>query len=384
MSTDKRALSQIGGPIRTEGEADALGAAWEAASREEPDTLTHGFHPWPARMHPAIARVILERSGAPALVDPFCGAGTTLIEARVRGARSFGVDLSPLAIRLARVKASVPSRASRVAFLEAAEALAAASEARVRGRVPMTVELPPPLRARWDMHVLKELGGLREELRALDAPEPLREALTLVFSSILTKVGRQRSETEEQLAPRRIRKGLATEIFLRKAVELERRWAALAEVARGPAPELVEGDARRLPELLGQRRAPLILTSPPYGGTYDYATHHAHRMAWLGLDDRALRRGELGARRHAGAPDARARWDRDVVAMLRAMAAALEPSGAIVLVMGDALLGGEQVPVPAQLARLAPAAGLVVHGVASQARHGGRDEHLIRLRLGAR
>ncbi|MBX3271450.1 MAG: hypothetical protein KF729_14380 [Sandaracinaceae bacterium] len=384
MSADKRPLSQIRGPIRTEGEADALRAAWEAASREEPDTLTHGFHPWPARMHPAIARVILERSGAEALIDPFCGAGTTLIEARVRGARSLGVDLSPLAIRLARVKASVPSRASRAAFLEAAHAVAAASEARVRGRVPMTVALPPPIRARWDMHVLKELGGLREELRALDAPDALREALLLAFSSILTKVGRQRSETEEEIAPRRVRKGLATEIFLRKAVELERRWGELAAAARGPAPELVEGDARRLPELARGRRAPLILTSPPYGGTYDYAAHHAHRMAWLELDDRALRRGELGARRHASAPDARARWDRDVVAMLRAMAAVLEPSGAIVLVMGDASLGGEPVPVPAQLARLAPQAGLAVRGVASQARHGGRDEHLVRLHLAAR
>jgi len=55
----KRALEQIGGPIRTEGRADVLAEAWARASDEDPDSLTHGCHRGPARMHPAIARVVL-------------------------------------------------------------------------------------------------------------------------------------------------------------------------------------------------------------------------------------------------------------------------------------------------------------------------------------
>ncbi len=375
---DKRALSQIGGPVRTEGRADVLAEAWARASAEDPDTLTHGFHPWPARMHPAIARVILERSGAREVVDPFCGAGTTLIEARVAGAASLGVDLNPLAVRLARLKSSVPSRASREAFVETARAVAAASEARVRGRVPIQVSLPKREIAFWDAHVLKELGGLREEIRAVEVREE-RHALAMVFSSILTKVGRQRSETQEDLQPRRIRKGLATELFLRKAIELAGRWEALAEVAEGPPPEVIEGDARRLPTHARGRRFDLVLTSPPYGGTYDYAAHHARRMAWLELDDRALAKQEIGARRRMGFDDASARWDREVEAMLRAMAKVLRPEGAVVLVMGDAKIADQLVPAPDQLARLAPRAGLELVGVASQARHGGREEHIVRL-----
>lgn len=379
----KRALSQIGGPVRTQGDADALREAWELASREDPDTLTHGFHPWPARMHPAIARVILARSGARTVVDPFCGAGTTLIEARVAGAASLGVDLNPLAVRLARVKASVPSPASRAAFVASAKAIAARSEERVRARVPIHVNLPKHELAFWDGHVLKELGGLREEITAVERPEE-RQALAMVFSSILTKVGRQRSETQEDLQPRRIRKGLSTELFLRRALELARRWEELAEVARGPMPELIEGDARRLPELVGGRRFELVLGSPPYGGTYDYAKHHARRIAWLELDDSALRRLEVGARRRMGHDDALAPWDREVVALLRACAKVLAPDGAIVWVMGDAIVAGEPVPVPAQLARLAPAAKLEVVGVASQPRHAGREEHVVRLRASRR
>ena len=80
------------------------------------------------------------------------------------------------------------------------------------------------------------------------------------------------------VAKKRIRKGLSTELFLRKAQELSERWAALNEVAEGPPPLLFEGDARSLPRILGSKRMDLILTSPPYGGTYDYAAHHARRI----------------------------------------------------------------------------------------------------------
>ena len=131
--------------------------------------------------------------------------------------------------------------------------------------------------------------------------------------------------------------------------------------------------------------ADLILTSPPYGGTYDYAAHHARRIAWLGLDDSKLRRLEMGARRESRREGAADAWDRDVSAMLEAMKAVLRPGGQIVLLMGDAQIGRERVPPPPQVAYLGAKHGLAVHAVASQRRtdwtgHRAREEHLIWLR----
>ena len=82
------------------------------------ESLTHPVHPYPARLHPATAHRLIDviMRGAPrdALVlDPFCGSGTVLVEARATGWRAAGVDLNPLAVRLARVKtwtAPVPRR----------------------------------------------------------------------------------------------------------------------------------------------------------------------------------------------------------------------------------------------------------------------------------
>lgn len=392
----RRALASLGGPTHTRGEAGqaaVLREAMERAAVEAPDGLTHGMHPWPARMHPAIARVVIAAASRPGdrVLDPFCGSGTVLLEAMLAGRRSVGVDLNPLAPALVAVKCERRSEPERRRLLETAMRLAEASIARVRARAPAFAPLPPSMRGLYGPHTLREMAGLLDEIRAVQH-EADRRALEIVFSSLVVKVSNKRGETASGGELRkRIRKGLVTELFVRKCEELVQRWAALAEaVPPGmPEPRVFVGDALRLPRILGPRtRVDLVLCSPPYGGTYDYHAQHALRLAWLGLDGRGIARHEIGARRSLrGSPEqARARWDAEVGAMLRAMRAVLRPQGAIVLLIGDGRFGPSQVPAIPQLEALAPATGLEPIASASQPRPdwsggGSREEHLVMLRI---
>jgi hypothetical protein len=147
---------------------------------------------------------------------------------------------------------------------------------------------------------------------------------------------------------------------------------------------LIAGDARALPRLLGADRFELIVTSPPYGGTYDYAAHHALRCRWLGLSLEPLLRHEIGSRRELSAREAASRWDEQLGSVLVACRSVLAPGGRVVLVLGDAQIGGRRVPAADQIARIAPAAGLTLLAQASQPRPDPRgapprDEHLLAL-----
>ena len=68
--------------------------------------LTHCYHNYPAMMIPQIAGRLLDRyaSNATLLFDPYCGTGTSLVEANVRGIDAIGTDLNPLARLIARAK----------------------------------------------------------------------------------------------------------------------------------------------------------------------------------------------------------------------------------------------------------------------------------------
>ena len=417
MSGKREALSNVGGPVEARGDAAfrfvlaAAMAAQDSGAEErrsaapgqvdpdeqgqllvERDALTHGFHAYPARMHPAIARVILsELSLGPGseVLDPFCGSGTVAVEAMVAGWRALGSDLDPLALRVARVKTERRSSKERDRFVHRCAEVAEASERRVRDRVEVRAQLSAEERAWYDVHVLKELAGLLEEIRKVEH-EADRRALEMVFSAIVVKFSRQRAETAARSSGKHIRKGLPTEFFMRKGEELARCWAELeAAVPRSHhGPRFVLSDARTLPQTLaGEYRCDLVLTSPPYGGTYDYLTHHARRHAWLGLNPKQLREREIGARRQLSGKreGARDRWDAQMLAVLEAIAGLLAPEGVAVFLVGDAELGGAREPADVQLGRLVDAAELEVVAVASQPRpdwRGGppRREHLVAMR----
>ncbi|MCA9698295.1 MAG: hypothetical protein KC431_12275, partial [Myxococcales bacterium] len=133
----------------------------------------------------------------------------------------------------------------------------------------------------------------------------------------------------------------------------------------------------------------LVLTSPPYGGTYDYLAHHARRHAWLGINPKQLREGEIGARRDLSAGKGRGRgehWDRQIVETLGAMRALMHEESLAVLLVGDAEVGGRRMAADRQLERLAPEAELEFVAAASSPRpdwRGGppRKEHLVALRV---
>jgi hypothetical protein len=75
--------------------------------------LTHDFYKYPARFSPTFVRVAIETFTKPGqlVLDPHVGGGTTLVEARALGRESVGVDISPLAEFVARVKSTVYSEA---------------------------------------------------------------------------------------------------------------------------------------------------------------------------------------------------------------------------------------------------------------------------------
>ena len=68
--------------------------------------MSHGLHPYPARMIPQVARkLILRYSKEGEMVwDPFCGSGSVLVESMLTSRKSIGTDLNPFAIFLSKVK----------------------------------------------------------------------------------------------------------------------------------------------------------------------------------------------------------------------------------------------------------------------------------------
>ncbi len=340
--------------------ATALVEALTAAQtdRETAITLTHAFHSYPARMHPATAKVLVDLVGEGArrdqpLVDPFCGSGTVLVEARAAGLRTIGSDLNPLAVLVARAKTWTAPPRRRSQLREAGHAiagatLAAGKAARRSGAEAQPLRKPtgfdPNARdrrlARWFApHIRRELEHIADEIDALRGDDAeLAEVLFACLSSVLYKVSSRASDTDPSWVERHVARGQPSRLFAQRVDGLVAGLADLSKV-HAPLPELHEIDIRRLDSVVKDGTACGVITSPPYAGTYDYAEHQRLRFDFLALRHRDLDAGELGSRRsfETDPETGRLAWQKALAGFVAKIAATLAPGRAAALVIGDSV-----------------------------------------------
>jgi len=398
----RRAFSTVGGPVDTAGdpaEAGALARLWDV----DPGlarALTHGFHAYAGRLHPSIARgaITLWTGAGDTVVDPFCGSGTVLTEAMGLGRVAIGNDASPLGVAIAQTRTTLLGEDNRALLVEEAKRIAelAGEEARKRRRPELPTWAAPEFK-RFFPHVAFELFALRELV--MDVPrKPIGNALRLCSWAILFLFILAGPSAPRDGEAKRIARGIPSRLLSDRAVELATGRAARERrtPAGTPAPVIRLGDAREL-KGVANGEARLIVSSPPYAGTYDYAAQHDVRFTWLELPRRSFESAQLGARTSTGGVGLGAEpaaWRASQRQWLGEMARILAPGGHALLIVGDGILGNRPEDAPATIAELAAPLGLEPIARASQARpmHDRRlreifqghprQEHLLLLRRG--
>ncbi len=324
-------VATVGEPVLTgdPGVSGILATALLASG--EVDRATHGFHTWPAGLHPDAAALLVEAFPGRSVLDPFCGGGTVLVEARIAGRRAVGRDVSQVALLVAAGRATTWSEE----VLTRARSFARkATEAARHAAEPPPERIHELLKDWYQPHVLLELASLRRSIFDEADPE-IRPILKVCFSSILVKTSHRASDTSAKRVVKERPEGTASILFHKKIREYGRRVAALRELvpAGTPEPDLGRGDARRLAV-----RPPvdLVLTSPPYPSTYDYLPMQWLRSVWFGWPEGE---GEIGARRswRKGEAEARRRWADDTREWTRRATGALVVGGHLVVVVGDGM-----------------------------------------------
>ena len=70
---------------------------------------SHGLHEYKGKFNPQVVKALFNIFRVPekgAVLDPFCGSGTTLVEASLYGLNATGIDINPLAVFVANAKIS--------------------------------------------------------------------------------------------------------------------------------------------------------------------------------------------------------------------------------------------------------------------------------------
>jgi len=303
---------------------------------KETQNSTHFFHHWTAKFIPQIPRRAIERYSNPGdvVLDPFMGCGTTLVEAARLGRDSWGTDINPLAVKIARAKTAGIRKGDLGEFILWLDEAAQSPE---RYRASST-SLFDGSDAWFREDVARAVKAILEQ--AQDLGRNTRGFVHIGLSDLLKGMSNARMdrtvptlpptpEYEDKKHYYRVVDNETRPInpFGRLRSQLLRMQSALSEFhaeAAGRA-ESFRHDARDLASL--RRRAQLAVTSPPYWSAQNYQKMHMLSFKVLGLKEPG--RAEIGRRAKDYLPD--------MDAVIEQLAGVLD--GYFVLVIGESKEG---------------------------------------------
>lgn len=284
--------------VRARGlQAVPASAAWDRPS--DPEPLRHRIHGYPAKFPAfltsnALAYARREGLEVQRLGDIFCGCGTVAFEARREGLSFWGCDINPVATLIARTKSA---RVDPVAFAPLARQCVSRARRYTYG-VQLSATASARLAKWFTPNTYVDLARLLRAIDALTADDTWRnDALRCAFSAILKSCSRWKVRAiKPTLDPSKPERDVFA-TFLEQCDLMARAFAQSSDLP-GDAPAIHRADVLSID-------APavpldLIVTSPPYVTSYEYADLHQLSALWLGYadDHRTLRARSIGSAQH--------------------------------------------------------------------------------------
>jgi DNA modification methylase len=243
----------------------------------------HRFHPYFAMCPPPIARRAIERYSKPGdlVLDPFCGAGVTMVEANLTGRNAVGMDILSIAVLISKVKTTpIEFELKRVPKImeQIKETYSKLHEE--------DISLPEVYNIDYwfTKEVQRQLSAILKVVLAETDPD-IKDFLRVCFSSIIRRVSRS-TDMETHL---HLKKGKpaqnALKRFEERLYDMSIRMAAYKKLLpSGVKTQVICMDNRDMLNLIRENSVDYGFTSPPYGTGTKYASVYRLQMQLLQLD----------------------------------------------------------------------------------------------------
>ncbi len=256
---------------------------------------THAIHLYPARMHPEIAKKVIEKyakNKSDIVFDPFMGSGGVLLESILHGNNAIGIDINPFAVLLSKVK-TTPIRGNLSRKLNIIlKGVKRDNLHKYDCYLPTDYDLD----GWFKPDTLKRLASLKHNIYKIANPD-IVDFFKICFSLTVRKSSYQRNsawkihrlpeEKRKEFKPKPI------DIFTTISKSNIDRMEKLIEAKPSGIAYPILGDSRdisseftKVDNVLNDDKVDLMITSPPYGDhktTVAYGQFSKHSGHWMDL-----------------------------------------------------------------------------------------------------
>jgi DNA modification methylase len=361
---------------------------WDA---QHADTryLTHGFHPYASKYIPQIPfNLVSKLSNKNDLVlDNFMGSGTTLVECKLLGRNSIGVDCNPLACLISKVKSTNFTDIELQNILKICDSIKRNVDCirnikdgrnnnttRIRDNnnvinkefwrqehknslssnidhslsdIVLEENLPYSNILKWfNDNVIRELLVIKSEVDSTEDGNS-RDFLIVAFSSILRNLSNAHEGFGNLMRNKRPipKYGIyekfchAVNRMVKGMCEFNKRVAQNQTASNSVTAKIVLGDSRNL-NFIGSNTIDLICSHPPYMSAVPYAEYQKLSLWWLGYNPRQIEKETIGGRRTRA--DASMRFLDDMRLVIGETKRVLKPKKYCCIIVGNPTYAGQK------------------------------------------
>lgn len=330
---------------------------------------THDFHRYSSKFIPQIASNLIEpfSKKGETVLDVFTGSGTTLVESKILGRNSIGIDLNPLACLISKVKSTqiretLLDKIIRVLLNDIrdwiySERQSTQKQLYLCSKQSQQISIPHfPFIEQWfQSQVLKELARITEGIKKLDN-QHVKEFTICALSAIIRSVSNAKSGFGNLMIDKEKRTIKNTfEIFenhILKMIEGMKEFNNIAD--KRSITKVYQGDARNI-DFIKNETVDLIVTHPPYIASVPYAEYQKLSMNWLresfpemfngvyseNMHPKNLDKNIIGGRR--GRKDVVERFLNDMEMVLHEMFRVLKKKRHCCIVIGNPIVFGKEI-----------------------------------------
>lgn len=240
--------------------------------------LVHSDYRYYGKFPSAVAGQILEQIPVPSpdhyVLDNFCGSGTTLIEAKLRGIKSYGVDISWLSVLASNVKARhIDTDHIKSELLMLVKWFES-------NRKNFTSPQNDFVDKWFTRKVSRDLSAVQDFILHMDK-SPVRDFLLVAFIGIVRRVSKAH-DGEVRPHIKKDKKGRdVISAFSKKVLDMCADHAEFnLYTNRNVTADCFIADNTKLPKIFDDKKCYLVISHPPYLNSFNYAPVYSLEFHW--------------------------------------------------------------------------------------------------------
>lgn len=263
---------------------------------DDTELLMHTIHTYPAKFPAFIATKAFDYArqegvDVKTVADVFCGCGTVALEAKLHSKKFWGCDINPVATLIARTKSAAYEISILTYYFGQIKAVFEGAET----KQTVYTEANERLQYWFTENSYTELYKIKEAIEAIVPKGKYQEAFLCLFSSILKTSSRWLTKSiKPQVDPDKAE----VDVWAVFEERFEKFLKAITQINSCEfTPEDINIENANFLDLENYPKVDLIISSPPYVTSYEYADLHQLSTLWLqyALDYRDLRKGSIGS-----------------------------------------------------------------------------------------